>query len=337
MPNKLQGDEVNYEEAQAIIAELASPDDPIYRPLLRTIRRCSSTVSANGYAKDLRRYFCFLREINVSALGAGRDEIDDYLAGMAHLAAATRARRLAVVRAFYSEALDRDLVAVNPCDRARVKKVKAPRGRAMTLELAGQILRNIEAQFSDPGRELIARRDHLMMEFGFLLGPRSAEMRRISMADVANTSPGSTISFRRKGGKVDEQSLPRRIASDVEAFKEALERHGVAVLPEDPLLLPLTRLQTWTKLGSKRKPLRALDASTIYLRIRMILTDAGLGGAGLGSHRLRRTCATLAYLGGADPIAIQHLLAHSDMETTWKHYIVPEQELLTPAHEAIRL
>jgi integrase len=67
------------------------------------------------------------------------------------------------------------------------------------------------------------------------------------------------------------------------------------------------------------------------------LRDLGVSGSKVGSHRLRKTAATLAWQAGVDPTVIQEMLGHEHLSTTLDGYIRPAMQLNSSAADSTHL
>ncbi|MEN3279859.1 MAG: integrase/recombinase XerC [Solirubrobacteraceae bacterium] len=223
--------------------------------------------------KDLRRY---------AAVLSGRDAV-----------AATVARKLAAVRAFYRTLREHGQVSQNPADL--VASPKRPRTLPKVLrpdELAALLDRI-------PASTPLELRDRALFEVAYACGLRAEELVNLDATSV--DFDGEQLRVEGKGSKTrilpaGEPAL-RAVARYLERARPALEAGD----GEPALFL--------SKSG------RRLSTSDVRRRLRVWARQASLQG-GISPHALRHSFATHLLEGGADLRAIQELLGHASISTT---------------------
>ena len=307
--------------------------DPMYRPAIAAIRHCHTMTGMMGAALRLRRWFLFLADRDVRPVDATRDDVDDFLASMAHLAPSSAEAHLAHVKVMYDEAIDRDIVAANPARRATVGRYTPPTVTALDLEQARTLLRGIEADATDPAYRLTARRDYALFALLLSAGPRSAELRGVTWGDLELDADPPTVRLFGKGRKFRTIRLPVLALRALRRFRDELAAAGIPVGPADAIAIGLSTRDLPTLRDPVARPLRSMSREALYVLVRTRLREIGVEGSRVGSHRLRATAATLAYQASpGDIVALQMLMGHERLDTTRRHYILPAETLAsTPA------
>jgi site-specific recombinase XerD len=223
--------------------------------------------------KDLRRY---------AAVLSGRDAV-----------AATVARKLAALRAFYRTLREHGQVSQNPADF--IPSPKRPRNLPKVLrpdELAALLDRI-------PASTPLELRDRALFEVAYACGLRAEELVNLDATSV--DFDGEQLRVEGKGSKTrivpaGEPAL-RAVARYLERARPAL-----AAGDGEPALF-------LSKSG------RRLSTSDVRRRLRVWARQAAVQG-GISPHSLRHSFATHLLEGGADLRAIQELLGHASISTT---------------------
>jgi site-specific recombinase XerD len=223
--------------------------------------------------KDLRRY---------AAVLSGRDAV-----------AATIARKLAALRAFYRTLREHGQVPQNPVDL--IPSPKRPRTLPKVLrpdELAALLDRI-------PASTPLEIRDRALFEVAYACGLRAEELVNLDVPSV--DFDGEQMRVEGKGSKT-------RIVPAGEPALRALGRYldrarpALAAGDDEPALF-------LSKSG------RRLSTSDVRRRLRVWARQASVQG-GISPHALRHSFATHLLEGGADLRAIQELLGHASISTT---------------------
>jgi integrase/recombinase XerC/integrase/recombinase XerD len=223
--------------------------------------------------RDLRRYAAAL---------SGRDAV-----------AATIARKLAALRAFYRTLREHGDVSQNPVDL--IPSPKRPRSLPKVLrpdELAALLDRI-------PASTPLELRDRALFEIAYACGLRAEELVNL---DVASAD------FDAEELRVEGKGAKTRIVPAGEPALRALGRYLERGRPalqagDGELALFLS------------KSGRRLSTSDVRRRLRVWARQASIQG-GISPHALRHSFATHLLDGGADLRAIQELLGHASISTT---------------------
>jgi site-specific recombinase XerD len=223
--------------------------------------------------KDLRRY---------AAVLSGRDAV-----------AATVARKLAALRAFYRTLREHGHVSQNPADLIASPKRPRTLPKVLRPEELAALLDRIPA--STP----LELRDRALFEIAYACGLRAEELVNLDATSV--DFDGEQLRVEGKGSKT--RILPAGEPA-LRAVGRYLERARPALAAGDgePALF-------LSKSG------RRLSTSDVRRRLRVWARQASLQG-GISPHALRHSFATHLLEGGADLRAIQELLGHASISTT---------------------
>jgi integrase/recombinase XerC/integrase/recombinase XerD len=207
--------------------------------------------------------------------------------------AATVARKLASLRAFYRVLREHGLLAQNPADLMPAPKRPASLPKVLRPDEMAALLDRIPA--STP----LEVRDRAIFEVAYACGLRAEELVDLDVASV--DFDGEELRVEGKGAKT-------RIVPAGEPALRALARYLERARPalagdpgENALFL--------SKSG------RRLSTSDVRRRLRVWARHAAVQG-GVSPHALRHSFATHLLEGGADLRAIQELLGHASISTT---------------------
>jgi site-specific recombinase XerD len=207
--------------------------------------------------------------------------------------AATVARKLASLRAFYRVLREHGLLAQNPADLMPAPKRPSSLPKVLRPDEMAALLERIPA--STP----LEVRDRAIFEVAYACGLRAEEIVDLDLPSV--DFDGEELRVEGKGAKtrilpVGEPAL-RALARYLERARPAL-----AMEPRETALF-------LSKSG------RRLSTSDVRRRLRVWARHAAVQG-GVSPHALRHSFATHLLEGGADLRAIQELLGHASISTT---------------------
>jgi site-specific recombinase XerD len=207
--------------------------------------------------------------------------------------AATVARKLASLRAFYRVLREHGHLAQNPAGLMPAPKRPASLPKVLRPDELAALLEGI------PATTPLEVRDRALFEVAYACGLRAEELVDLDVASV--DFDGEELRVEGKGAKtrivpVGEPAL-RALARYLERARPAL-----AVEPDEAALF-------LSKSG------RRLSTSDVRRRLRVWARRAAVQG-GVSPHALRHSFATHLLEGGADLRAIQELLGHSSISTT---------------------
>ena len=273
------------------------------------LQRFDDWQRAHGMGEKTRRaYAVDLRQLAEWAAGRelgphelGHRELRRFAGVVSERGAAksTTARKLAAIRTFYRQLVERGELEANPADLVSSPKKDNYLPRVLRPREVEELLERIPA--STP----LDLRDRAMLELAYAAGLRAEEIVKL---DTANADPdGEQVRVEGKGGRT------RFVPVGEHAWK-ALDRYlsrgrpALAAGGSDALFL--------SKSG------RRLSTSDVRRRLRLQARRAGIT-----PHTLRHSFATHLLEGGADLRAIQELLGHASISTTQTYTRVESKRL----------
>lgn len=249
-----------------------------------------------AYRRDLDRFSRFVAEQGWQPDEVLASEVLAFLESerRAGLAASTRARRLAALRAFFRFLSTEQRWGFDPCQGLALPRPGRPLPKLLRPEDVDRLL-----GAPDPARAL-GLRDRALLELLYATGARVSEIAGMGL-DAVHDDLGVV----RCEGKRDKHRLVplgsrAREALDLYRQRERPVLHARAKRPCDRLLLSRTG--------------RALTRGRILAIVRDLAVSLGLPP--IGPHVLRHSFATHMIENGADLRAVQELLGHADIATT---------------------
>jgi integrase/recombinase XerC len=272
------------------------------------VSRAASPNTVKAYAQDLKALEAYLSPLGVPLEKATHLHLRGFLgAQSAELAASTRARRLAGLKAFYRFLTRRKIIATSPARRVKTPKLPQRLPRAVPVDEAFALMEAPDAE------ALLGLRDRAMLEVLYGSGLRVSELCGLSLDSI--DLEGRVVRVLGKGNK--ERLCPLSQPA-VEALARWLARRGeLLVKPkkrQDPSALFLNvRGGRLTSRSVERNLERYVRALAINRR--------------LSPHALRHSFATHLLAGGADIRSIQELLGHASLSTTQRYTAVSFEQL----------
>jgi integrase/recombinase XerC len=277
--------------------------------------RRAAQRTVETYGRDLWTLHRFARErgltLNASALDliALRSFLATFVSDNS---AATIARKVAALRAFYRDLQRRGEVVDNPAASLRLPKVRRPLPMFLSVDETSEVV-EIPNEAGHAG-DTLAARDRAMLELLYGAGVRVSELvgldrQRIDLGERTARVLG-------KGSK--ERLVPFGVPC-----VQALERY---LALREQLRHPRTRAQDPDALflGRFGKRLTSRQVQHLVRRYGVL----GTGRPDLHPHALRHSCATHLLDAGADLRAIQELLGHASLSTTQRYTHVSIDRLL---------
>ena len=281
-----------------------------------------SRRTVDEYYLDLRNFFRYLKQSRDPALaGLSLDEIDisdvdldlvgsvtltDLYGYMTYLSrdrvqhanspasgyglnAASRARKIATLRSFYSYLTNKvHLLRENPVKDMDSPKLKKSLPKYLTLDESVQLLETVDGKNQE--------RDYCILTLFLNCGLRISELVGLNLTDLQ----GETLRVLGKGNKV-------RILYLNDACRDALERYLAVRRPI------VGRDQNALFLSARNE---RISRSMVHAMVKKRLGAAGIDASQYSSHKLRHTAATLMLQNGVDVRAVQEVLGHDHLNTT---------------------
>ncbi|MEU9510748.1 tyrosine-type recombinase/integrase [Micromonospora sp. NPDC048170] len=271
-----------------------------------------------AYQRDLRHWLTFLAASDVDPLTeARRVHTHAWLRAQeasGGASAATRARRLAAVSAFYSWLIAEDRTdranpaAINPKQKPKTdqKRSKTP---GLSRAQAEALLATADA---DTGPQ--AARTATVVALLLYTGLRVGELVGADVEQLDHNRNHRVLRFVAKGGGEHLVALPAPVTRRLDTYLAGRADLAAAGLP-----VPAGQAGV-----RPRRPLVAtasgarLDRGAVWRLLRRLATTAGIP-VKMSPHVLRHTCATLARDAGARLEDVQEQLGHADARTTRRY------------------
>lgn len=253
-----------------------------FKSYLLFLERSPETIS--GYSKDLKYFESFLKDQNPEALcdlkSISESDIESYLGCIRsrNLSKNTRNRNLYTLRSFYSFALKKDLVSINPTINIPPLSVNSGERNFLSFSDFEALVSKVEDSVA---RNII----HIM----FYSGLRVSECLNIKSTDLDLDKRIIKVSSG-KGDKYREVPICALLHGYLEKCL-SIDDYYTHVFKGK---ISPQRLNTTLKSASKK---------------------AGLS-IHVSSHTLRHSFASNLILNGASIVSVQKLLGHSDLRST---------------------
>jgi len=211
----------------------------------------------------------------------------------------TVARKLAAIRTFYRQLVERGELEANPAELVASPKKDAYLPKVLKPEEVADLLDRI------PGSTPLDLRDRALLELAYAAGLRAEELVNL---DVGSLDPDAEeVRVEGKGGRTRVVPVGEHAWRALDRYLER-GRGALACGESDALFL--------SKSG------RRLSTSDVRRRLRLQTRRAGVS-----PHTLRHSFATHLLEGGADLRTIQELLGHSSISTTQTYTRVESKRL----------
>jgi integrase/recombinase XerD len=283
-------------EGQGVVALTsatpASPTSPITTAddLAAAYLAGFAKTTREAYARDLRRWGCWVDAVGVGVLDAHRVHVDAWQRSQESEGAApsTIARRLSAVAGFYAYALDEGLIVKSPAARVKRPRVsdESPRFGLDRDEL--------RAMFDAADASSV--RDAALVALLALNGLRISEALAADVTDLGDERGHRTLRIVGKGAKIATVPLAPRTAAAVDAL--AADRTA------GPIFV--------TRSG------KALDRHAAHKIVTRLARAAGIRKP-ISCHSFRHAAVTLALDAGVSLRDVQDLARHADPRTTRRY------------------
>lgn len=284
--------------------------DPLVDEFLTYLRvsRALSPNTLKAYTQDLKAFGEYLAPQGVGLTKVGHLHIRGFLGVQSvTLSAATRARRLAALKAFYGFLTRRKLVDVNPARRVKTPKLPQRLPRAVPVDEAFALMEAPDEE------KLLEVRDGAMLEVLYGGGLRVSELVGLDLGDVDRAA--GLVRVLGKGNKERLCPLHEGVLERLDAW--------LAVRP-----------QLLAKPGQKQAPEALflnfrggrLTTRSVQRHLERYVKRLGLNRA-VTPHALRHSYATHLLAGGVDIRSIQELLGHASLSTTQRYTAVSFEQL----------
>ncbi|MDH5673520.1 MAG: tyrosine recombinase XerC [Myxococcales bacterium] len=305
--------------------------DPLLRQIedflthMRVERR-RSPLTLETYGRDLRALRDFVHEQGAppDATTVGVALLRGFLAaGLGHQKAATTARKIAALRAFFRYLERRGELRKNPAARLRIPKVARPLPKFLDVDTAAELVESppeVTAPASAAQNERAAQarrqvlRDCALLELLYGSGLRVSELVGLDLLDLDLDE--RMMRVRGKGDKERVVPIGEPSARALGAYLavRAHFRSGRGGSCDGAALF----------VGRNGRRLSSRQVQHLVRRY----GSHGVGRSDLHPHALRHSCATHLLDAGADLRAIQELLGHEHLSTTQRYTHVSVDRML---------
>jgi site-specific recombinase XerD len=299
-----------------------APDDEVAGLLDDFLAAQLSPLTRSSYATDLVVFLTWLQGRGKHPLELTRPDIDRYRNWLSELvgpdgkpatngrpryAAATIARKLSAVRAFYTYLAERRVIAGSPAAGVKGPRVRSePRGRAIT---DAQVKALLEVA-TERGHETEA-----LVRLLVLNGLRVSEVCNANVEDLRREPGGGhSLRIRGKGGKEVDVALAERTEQAV--------LKTIGARSEGPLFRRQDGRRVRAGNAAPRVP---YNRQAVYRVLAELASQAGLVGDedgqvdGVHPHRLRHTFVTMLLDRGVPLAAVQDAARHASSDTTRRY------------------
>lgn len=278
---------------------------------MMSAERGAAQNTIEAYNRDLSDYGGFLHRAGSSVLGADRQAIIDYLAGLEGegLSTASVARRLSAIRQLHRFLCSEDLRTDDPTKIIASPKPQRGLPKILSVEEVDALLTLAEDQCAhfNPGSAdgVRARRLYLLLELLYATGMRVSEL--VGLKRSAVMRDASFLTIIGKGGRERVVPLNDRARDGLVVWQQNLPKGG--------FLFPANGQS-----GHLERQVFARDLKALAGR-------AGISGARVSPHVLRHAFASHLLQGGANLRVVQTLLGHQDISTTQIYTHVLDERL----------
>jgi integrase/recombinase XerC/integrase/recombinase XerD len=247
----------------------------------------------SAYAVDLAQLAAWAAGRDLGPLSLTHKELRHFAGVVSERGAmkSTVARKLAAIRTFYRQLVERGGLEANPAELVSSPKKDSYLPKVLKPEEVAEMLERI------PTGTPLDLRDRALLELAYAAGLRVEELVNLDVASL--NADGEEVRVEGKGGAT-------RIVPVGEPAWRALDAYLTRGRP--PLAAGAERTDPALFLSKSGRRLSTSD-------VRRRLKHAG-GGPGVTPHTLRHSFATHLLEGGADLRAIQELLGHASISTT---------------------
>ena len=205
------------------------------------------------------------------------------------LTAASRARKIAVIRSYYKYlTLKANRLTENPVADLDSPKIRKSLPRYLSLDESVKLLDGVEGSQKE--------RDFCIITLFLNCGLRISELAGLDLTDLRVDS----IRVLGKGNKERVVFINDACADAINSYLQI--RKDMAGADRKALFLSTRRTR--------------ISTSTVHSLVKKHLLAAGLDSTKYSSHKLRHTAATLMLQNGVDVRTLQELLGHEHLNTT---------------------
>ncbi|PIC71014.1 site-specific tyrosine recombinase/integron integrase [Sporosarcina sp. P17b] len=249
-----------------------------------------SQTTLKGYGLELK---IFAESVKKKTEDVTAADIRVYLGSFDKLKMSSISKKLSVLKSFFSWLTAEEVILRDPTTRLKPPKKEKRAPKALTIEELEMMRESCQTN-----------RQRALLEILYATGCRLSELQALNKADINYQSMSCSVI-----GKGDKE---REVYFSFKAMYHL--RKYLMNRTDDVEALIVT----------ERKPYRRMQNRAIQREIDKIASQAGIKKS-VSPHTLRHTFATLTLNNGADIVAVQHLLGHSDPSTTQGYAVLSDE------------
>ena len=283
--------------------------------------RGAAANTLDAYRRDLADYLGHLERAGGLALTARPEQLSGFLAVLAGqgLAAASRSRKLSVLRQFYKFLLAEDAIKESPAERLSSARRERPLPRTLSIAEVDRLMALAEQRVthSQGSERFKALRFACLIEVLYATGLRVSEL--VALPRDVLRADDRLLTIKGKGGRERIVPLNRAARQSVQRYLAALieaeARQGVRLRAGGRWLFP------------SRSAAGHMTRQHFGQELKEAALAAGLDAEQVSPHVLRHAFASHLLERGADLRSVQQLLGHADISTTQIYTHVLEERL----------
>ena len=249
-----------------------------------------SPVTLKSYGLDLKTFSNRVKKRAEDIIAA---DIRVYLAEFEGLKMSSISKKLSVLKSFFGWLTAEEIILRDPTARLKPPKQERRMPKALSIEELEMMREACQTN-----------RQRAFLEIMYATGCRLSEVQALNKTDINYQSMSCKVV-----GKGDKE---REVYFSFKAMYHLRKYLMNRTDKEEALMV------------TERKPHRRVQHRAIQREISKIAKLAGLEKK-VSPHTLRHTFATLTLNNGADIVAVQHLLGHSDPSTTQGYAILSDE------------
>lgn len=249
-----------------------------------------SEATLEGYYQELTP---FAKHVKKRVENVSSADIRVFLGQFNHLKMSTVGKKLYVLKSFFGWLAAEEFIQKDPTAKLKAPKTEKRLPKALTIEEL-EMLREA----------CVTVRQRAFIEVLYATGCRLSEVHQLNIKDINYQSMSCTVIG--KGNKEREVYFSFKALYHLDKYLKARTDDCEALMV------------------TERKPSRRLSKRGIQREIKAIAKRAGLASK-VSPHVLRHTFATLTLNNGAELVAVQELLGHSNPDTTLRYARITEE------------
>jgi site-specific recombinase XerD len=290
-----------------------------------------SPRTRKAYATDLAELISVLETWGLRLGDVTKDHLHAYRAWLAgeevpglerrsqSCAPASVSRKVSVCRQFFTEALDRGLIEVNPAARLRGFSVPSEsKTLGLSKEQAQVLLGSI------PTDKLLGLRDRAMLSVMIRTGLRRMDVIGATIGALGERQGHRTLTIVSKGNRERTVKIPVEASRLLDEWREGARRFRDEQ-PTTPLFCGLVKQGRGKNAmyNVRENGQTPLSEKAIWKIVERRVKAAGIAGR-ISPHSTRHTFITLALDGGAPLHKVQVAAGHADPRTTERYWRTKE-------------